>query len=138
MHPFARWLAFVALHAGLVLGYLVLLGRALPPLAGEDAGLVVAPATLVAAVALAILHPVVGRLPTHAGRLAALLVTAWAAMLVYAAYLAVVLRPEWPLLFVPLVLAFEIVYGAPLVLLVGVSAKVTSPLLVARPARGWT
>jgi hypothetical protein len=132
---FLRALGFVVLHSAIVAAYLGGLVRVIPALDGEATNtLVVAPATLLAALALTVLHVVVRRLGRHVERFAALLIAAWAAMVAYAVYLAIVLRPEVPVLFVPLVVSFAGLYGAPLVLLVGVSAKLTSPLLVARPA----
>lgn len=131
-----RGLGFVGLHTALVAAYVAGLCVVLPPFQGEPWGaLFVAPAAIVAVLALAPLFVVVRRLETHAGRLLALVVATASGIVAYAAWLAVSLAPPAPLPFVVLVAALTALYGAPLFLAVGVSAKLTSSIFVQRPPR---
>lgn len=135
----ARGAAFVVLHTLIVAAYMRGLCVVLPPLEDEGAfRIVVAPVVGIAVVALTALFVVVRRQGTHGGRLVALMTTTWLAMIAYAVWLAIALQPAIPVLFVPFALVVQLIYGAPLVAGIAVSCKLTSPLLIARPATRWS
>lgn len=136
-----RGVAFVLLHAAIVGAYLRGLCTVLPPLEGEGEGafrFVVAPVVAIAVAALTALYVVVRRLDSHGARLVALLITAWAAMIVYALFLTAALAPAIPILFIPFALVVQAIYGAPLLAGVAVSCKLTSRWLIARPVTRWS
>jgi hypothetical protein len=141
MTQLLRTLAFAGTHALLVALYMRWLVDALPPLRDEDPTLAVLPVPAIAALVLAAIHPAVSAATTHAQRLALYGVAVGSSMLLYTLYLVIALSvftsaPN-PWGFIALVVLAQVLYGAPLFLLVGASLKLTSPLLVARPVRAW-
>ena len=135
MVTLARGVGFVALHTLLVAAWLLLLTRTLPPLANEPPSLFVLPVVALAALSFAVMHPVLRAQRTHAQRLGTLAVATLASMSAYAGYLAAALRAGDPLAFALFALVSQLLYGAPMVLGVALCAKLTSPLLIARPVR---
>lgn len=143
---FGRRVGFALTLATVVALYTTWLVDALPPLRDEGRELVVVPATAIAALVLAAIHPAVVRASSHALRLALLVVATGVAMLLYTATLMVAFdwlaQLEEPLAFAALrtagfallVLAAQVLYGAPLFVAVAVVAKLTSRVLVGRPA----
>lgn len=131
-----RALGFVALHAAIVGAYLSLTSALLPPLRGEGPALVVLPGTAIAAIALALMQPIVRAARTHAARFAVYASFTAIALIAYALIFAFALSPgSNPLGVFVFVTLVELVFGAPLFLAVGASAKLTSDFLIGRPAR---
>jgi len=141
MNQLVRRLAFAWTHALIVALYVRWLVEVLPPLRDEDPMLVVVPVTAIAALVLAAIHGAVREAQTHARRLALYGLAVASSVLLYTVYVVLVLSvftsAPHPWGFVALVVLAQLLYGAPLFVLVGVSLKLTSPLLVGRRVRAW-
>lgn len=137
MTSFARSVGFVVIHTAIVAAYMAWLTSALPPLATEPPELVLLPVTAIAAVMLSLAYEPIRAQRTHLGRIAVMLVAALGAMAAFAGFFVMRVEAPNPLALASLVMFFQLLYGAPLLLAVLVIAKVTSPILIARPARGW-
>lgn len=104
---------FVALNTAIAGGACVLLWRSLPALASEPAALFVVPMTVLTAVALALVYPIMRRRPALTARTGVLYGAFVAALVAYGVYLWWRV-PDGTAMMIPVTLLAGHTYGLPM------------------------